>query len=79
MVSPPPRKKNMVFDALYSLVVEVRIFRCYYKGEFLSRPKEIKTYNCINIKMNRKITTAIFGHYNPETTDKTLWKLLEIR
>ena len=26
--------------------------------------------------MNRKITTAMYGHYNPDTTDKILWQLL---
>ena len=26
--------------------------------------------------MSRKITTAIYGKYDPDTTDKTLWKLL---
>ena len=41
----------------------------------MSTLKKIKIYSCI-VKMSRKITTAIYGKYDPDTTDKTLWKLL---
>ena len=41
----------------------------------MSRLEKIKTCACTE-NMNRKITTAIYGHYNPDTADKTLWQLL---
>ena len=40
----------------------------------LSTLKDKKIYTCI-IKMSRRITTAIYGKYDPDTSDKTLLKL----
>ena len=40
----------------------------------LSLLKAKKIYTCI-VKMSRRITTAIYGKYDPDTTDKTLLKL----
>ena len=41
----------------------------------VSTLKDKEIYTCI-VKMSRRITTAIYGKYDPDTSDKTLWKLL---